>query len=107
MDDKELEYLPEEDLTTDILTLLDENDEEVQFEVLGRTDYNGESYIAAMEYFDDPQKALEAEPYVYIFKEGDEDEEGFLTYDIVEDDDELYEVQEIFKYILKDYFDWE
>ena len=41
MDDKELEYLPEEDLTTDILTLLDENDEEVQFEVLGRTDYNG------------------------------------------------------------------
>ena len=66
-----------------------------------------ESYIAAMEYFDDPKKALEAEPYVYIFKEGDEDEEGFLTYDIVEDDDELYEVQEIFKDILKDYFDWE
>ncbi len=100
-------FMEDEDLSVDILTLVDENDQEVQFEVLGRTEYNGESYLATMEYFEDPQKALAAEPYVYIFREGEEDEEGLLTYDIVDDDDELYEVQEIFKDILSDLFDWE
>ena len=77
MDDKELEYLPEEDLTTDILTLLDENDEEVQFEVLGRTDYNGESYIAAMEYFDDPKKLLKPNPMFIFLKKATRTKKAF------------------------------
>lgn len=97
----------EDDLSTEILTLLDEDDQEVMFEVLGRTEYNDETYLATMEYFEDPQKALEAEPYVYIFREGEADEDGLRTYDIVDDDDELYEVQEIFKEILSEFFDWE
>lgn len=101
------EFDPAEDISADIITLIDENDQEVMFEILGHAEYNEQSYMAAMEYFEDPQEALEAEPYVYIFREGVDDEEGFATYDIVDDDEELYDVQEIFKDILSDYFDWE
>ena len=35
------EFDSEEEYSTDIITLVDENDEEVTFEVLGRADYNG------------------------------------------------------------------
>ena len=101
------EFDSEEEYSTDIITLVDENDEEVTFEVLGRADYNDQSYMAAMEVFDNEEDAEDAEPYVYIFREGDPDEEGLLTYDIVEDEDELYDVQEVFKEILSEYFDFD
>lgn len=101
------EFDSEEEYSTDIITLVDENDEEVTFEVLGRADYNDQSYMAAMEVFDNEEDAGDAEPYVYIFREGEPDEEGLLTYDIVEDEDELYDVQEVFKEILSEYFDFD
>lgn len=100
MDDKELDFAPEgedEEYAPTIITLTDENDETYQFEIVDEIDYNEEHYLAVVEYFDDPKKALEAEPVLIIFRVGEPDEDGLDTFDIVDDDEEYFEVGGIFE----------
>ena len=98
MQDKDVNLMPEdgEEYTPTIITLTDENGESFNFEIVLRylnelideIEHNEEHYLAVVEYFDDPKKALEAEPYLIIFRVGDADEDGLETFDIVEDDEE-------------------
>ena len=89
-----------------ILTLTDEDDVTYQFEVIDELEHNGEHYTACLEYFDDPKKALEADPVLIIFRMGDPDEEGLNTFDVVDDDDEYLEIGRIFeKRFEESYFD--
>ncbi len=96
-----------EEYEANILTLTDENNESHLFEVVDQVEYNEERYIAAVEYFEDPEKALNEEPVLIIFKIGEVDEEGLETYDIVDDDEEFFEVGGIFQERLSELFDIE
>ena len=80
--------------------------DELPKEVIDELEHNGEHYTACLEYFDDPKKALEADPVLIIFRMGDPDEEGLNTFDVVDDDEEYLEIGRIFeKRFEENYFD--
>ena len=70
-------------------------------------DYNEEHYMAVVEMFDDPQKALETEPVLIIFRVGEPDEDGLDTFDVVDDDEEYFEVAGIFEQRLSEIYNIE
>ncbi len=96
-----------EEYSPNILTLTDENNEAHQFDVIDEIEHNEERYIAAVPYYEDESKALEEEPVLLIFRIGEPDEEGLETYDIVDDDEEFFEVGGIFQSRLEEMFDIE
>lgn len=98
--DSELDYSP------DLITLLDEDDQEHEFEVIDAVDYNDEHYLALVPHSEDPQAAVEEDSDMIIMRVGvDENNEEFLS--IVDDDEELYNVGQVFADRLKEYFDIE
>lgn len=110
MQDKDINLMPnegEEDYSADIITLTDENGETYQFEIIDQIEYNEDRYMAVVEMFDDPQKALDAEPVLIIFRVGEPDEDGLDTFDVVDDDEEYFEVAGIFEQRLSEIYDIE
>ena len=110
MQDKDLDLLPEdgeEDYSADVITLTDENGDSYQFEIIDSIEYNEDRYMAVVEMFDDTDKALETEPVLIIFRVGEPDEDGFDTFDVVDDDEEYFEVAGIFEQRLSEYYDIE
>lgn len=108
MQNEDLELMPQEndeDYNPTILTLTDENGENFQFEVVDEIEHNDERYMAVVEYFEDPQKALEADPVLIIFRVGEADEDGLDTFDVVDDDEEYFEVGGIFEERLSKIYD--
>ena len=87
--DNEMEYDPQ------IITLEDDEGNLHQFEILDRIEHNEVEYIAVLEYFEEPEKVLE-EPIIILFRVGEPDEEGLETFDIVDDDEEYFEIGGIF-----------
>ena len=102
-------HTPEEgeEYSADIITLSDENGDEYQFEIIDSIEYNEERYMAVVEMFDDSQKALEAEPVLIIFRVGEPDEDGLDTFDVVDDDEEYFEVAGIFEQRLSEIYNIE
>ena len=88
--------LPEEE-ETGILTLTDENGQDVNFEYLDCIEYNGTEYLVLMLEGEDGIVILEVEPV-------DEDNENYLA---VEDEAILDAVYEIFKEKFKDVLTFE
>ncbi len=86
----------DEDYEPDLLTLEDEAGQEHVFEVIDAADIDGERYLAVAPYSEEPAGVLDAEAATLLFmravQEGDEDE--YL--DIVEDDEELSVVMDVF-----------
>ena len=110
MQDKDLDLLPnegEEDYSADIITLTDENGENYQFEIIDSIEYNEVRYMAVVEMFDDTDKALETEPVLIIFRVGEPDEDGLDTFDVVDDDEEYFEVAGIFEQRLSEMYNIE
>lgn len=85
-----------EEYTPTIITLVDEENTEHSFEIIDQFENNEEYYVAVVPYFEDPQKAFEEDPTIIFFRVGPEDEEGLETFDIVDDDEEYYEISGIF-----------
>ncbi len=97
MSEEELDYTP------DLITLEDEDGKEHEFEVIDTVDHNDEHYMALLPYSSDPAKALEENADLLIMRVGvDENNEEFLT--IVDEDEELYEVSQVFAKRLEEYF---
>ncbi len=110
MNDKELDLLPnegEEDYSADIISLTDENGDTYQFEIIDSIEYNEDRYMAVVEMFDDSQETLETEPVLIIFRIGEPDEDGFDTFDVVDDDEEYFEVAGIFEQRLSEIYNIE
>ena len=87
--------LPEEEVS--ILTLTDENGQDVDFEYLDCIDYEGKEYLVLMPQDDDSIVILEVEPV-------DEENENYLA---VEDEAVLDAVYAIFKEKFKDILTFE
>ena len=97
-----------EDNAPDILTLEDEAGQEHVFEVIDAVDFEDRRYLAVVPYIEteeDAEAALAEDADLIIMRVGEEDGEEFL--DIVEDDEEFYNVGEVFAKRLSELYDIE
>ncbi len=80
----------------DIVTLTDEEGNELQFEHYGSVEVDGIVYVGLIEQFDDPQKQLESDGTLFILKtvEDDAGEEILVT---IDDEEELRRVSKAFE----------
>lgn len=83
-----------------IITLTDEEGNEVEFEVLDIVIYQGEDYIVLLENTEEADE-------VVILKVGEADEDGDETYLPVDDEETLNDVFDLFKARFEDEFSFE
>lgn len=88
----------------DLMTLEDEDGNEVTFEVVDAIDHKGVHYLAAVEYIED-ENAEDEDAQLIILSVGEDEEGEYL--DVVEDDETLMEVSKIFEKRLSEAFDIE
>ena len=88
----------EEEYQPDLMTLEDEDGNEVTFEVIDALDHKGVHYLAVVEYTANEEDAEDAQ--LVILSVGEDDEGEYL--DVVEDDETLLEVSKLFEQRLSD-----
>ena len=93
----------EEEYQPDLMTLEDEDGNEVTFEVIDALDHKGVHYLAVVEYTEDEADAEDAQ--LVILSVGEDDEGEYL--DVVDDDETLLEVSKLFEQRLSDEYDIE
>jgi len=71
--------------------------------VIDAADFNDERYLAVVPYAEDSKEKLEEDASLIIMRVGEEDGEEYL--DVVDDDEELYEVSELFAHRLEELYD--
>lgn len=93
----------DEEYQPDLMTLEDEDGNEVTFEVIDALDHKGVHYLAVVEYTENEEDAEDAQ--LVILSVGEDDEGEYL--DVVEDDETLLEVSKLFEQRLSDQFEIE
>ena len=94
------------EMDVELITLVDENGEETEFEVIDSIEQpDGTEYLALVPVHDDPDDVLQDNGDLIILKVIMEDGEEVL--EAVEDDAEFEKIGAIFKERLKDTFDFE
>ena len=88
----------DEEYQPDLMTLEDEDGNEVTFEVIDALDHKGVHYLAVVEYTENEEDAEDAQ--LVILSVGEDDEGEYL--DGVEDDETLLEVSKLFEQRLSD-----
>ena len=88
----------DEEYQPDLMTLEDEDGNEVTFEVIEALDHKGVHYLAVVEYTENEEDAEDAQ--LVILSVGEDDEGEYL--DVVEDDETLLEVSKLFEQRLSD-----
>ena len=96
MENENIELVEEE---TSVLTLTDENGQEVDFEYLDCIEYQGKEYLVLM-----PTEELSTEIIILEVEPVDEENENYLS---VQDEDTLNAVYDIFKEKYKDVLTFE
>ena len=91
-----------EEATPDLLTLEDEDGQEVTFEVIDATEVNGTRYLAVIPYQEDPA-SLQEDAELILMRIGTDDEGEYM--DIVDDDEELLTVGKVFEERLRAMYD--
>ena len=87
-----------EDFSSDFITIVDDDGQEFELEVLDSMDYNGESYVAFL-----PANMDENDPdYGIIILRSVLDENGDELFESIDDDDQLQDVYEHFMVLLFD-----
>ena len=91
-----------------ILTLEDEAGQEHMFEIVDEVEYEGERYLAVVPYVttqEEAEAALAGDADLIVMRIGEEN--GSEVFDIVDDDEELYQVGGIFADRLRDLYEIE
>ena len=87
-----------EDFGADFITIIDDDGQEFELEVLDTMDYNGETYMAFL-----PADMDENDPdYGMIILRVVQDENGEDVYESIDDDEQLQDVYEHFMILLFD-----
>ncbi len=87
-----------EEFGSDFVTIVDDDGQEFELELLDTMDYNGKSYTAFL-----PADMAEDDPdYGMIILRSQPDENGEEIYESIDDDDELQDVYERFMVLLFD-----
>jgi hypothetical protein len=81
----------------DSISFLTDDNTEVEFFILEQTTINGRNYLLVT---DDP--AGEEDTIVYIMKEVASSEEDLVSYEFVEEGEELYSVGKVFEQLMED-----
>lgn len=89
----------------DILTLVDEDNNEHQFEVVDTAEFEGKNYIALIPIFDKPEELLDDSGELVILQVLEENGEQYL--EAIEDEAEFDRVGNFFVGRLEDEFDFE
>ena len=95
---------PEEEYEPDLMTLEDEDGNEVTLEVIDALDHKGVHYLAVVEYVED-ESQLDEDAQLVILSVGEDENGEYL--DVVEDDETLIEVSKLFEQRLSENFDIE
>ncbi|HEX3029856.1 MAG TPA: DUF1292 domain-containing protein [Clostridia bacterium] len=88
----------------DIVVLIDENGEEVEFEHLDTIEMNGKEYVVLLPVDGDNEDPEADEVIILKLEHGSEEEDSFIT---IDDEDELNAVFEEFKQRLEEEYDEE
>lgn len=91
-----------EEAKPDLLTLEDEDGQEVTFEVIDATEVKGTRYLAVIPYQEDPA-SLQEDAELILMRIGTDDEGEYM--DIVDDDEELLTVGKVFEERLRAMYD--
>ena len=91
-----------EEASPDLLTLEDEDGQEVTFEVIDATEVNGTRYLAVIPYQEDPA-SLQEDAELILMRIGTDEEGEYM--DIVDDDEELLTVGKVFEERLRAMYD--
>lgn len=94
-----------EDFGADLLTLVDENGQEHEFEILDIIENDEGCFYALLPTFEDPQDQVESDGSYYIFQAFEEDGEQQLAE--VEDEDLLDRLAEEFEKHFDEMFEGE
>ena len=87
-----------EDFGSDFVTIIDDEGNEFELEVIESLDYNGHSYMAFL-----PADMSEDDPdYGFVLLRVVEDENGDEVFESIDDEDELQDVYERFMVLLYD-----
>ena len=89
-----------EDYEPELITMVDEDGAEVEFELLDVVEYQGEEYVVLL-----PTEDEESGDVVILLIESIDDENE--TYIGIDDEDTLQAVFDVFKEKNKDYFDFD
>ena len=84
------------DFEPDLISLLDEDGNEYEFEILDEIDYKDGHYYALMPMFDLPEEGIDSQSTYMIF-EAIVDENGEPQLAEIEDDELLDEIADIFE----------
>lgn len=95
----------QEEYEPDLVTLEDEEGTEHVFEVIDAADHKGARYMALVPYVENEEELAETDLDLILMKVGQDEDGEYL--DIVEDDEELYEVSNMFEKRLREFFDIE
>lgn len=100
------EELEESDLAPDLISLIDDDGNEYEFEILDTYDCDEGHYIAIVPYSPDSEDD-DSEGDLMILKAADdeENEEGEFYYAPIEDDAEFNRISDIFVERLEEYYD--
>ena len=99
-----------ERMEKDVISLLDEDGKEHEFEIVDALELEGKQYLALVPLYDESQaeEALEDSGELVILQVSEEtDEDGEQYLDAIEDEDLYNRVSELFMGRLEDYFDFE
>ena len=81
------------------ISFLTDDNTEVEFFILEQTTINGRNYLLVTE---DPEPAGEEDATVYIMRETAGSDEEMVSYEFVEDEEELRCVGEVFEQLMED-----
>ena len=95
--------LENQDYEQDLLTLTDEDGQEV----VDAVDLDDERYLALVPVFSDPQESLEDSADLVILKVVPDEESGEEILQTIDDDDEFGRVADLFMERLEDTFEFE
>lgn len=90
----------------DIITVIDDDGQEHEFELLDSIETDDAKYIAVIPSYDSAEEMLEDSGELIILKVN-EDENGESILEPIEDDEEFDEIADTFKERLADVFDFE
>ncbi len=94
----------EEEYQPDLMTLQDEDGNEITFEVIDALDHKGVHYLAVVEYVEN-EEDLDEDAQLVIMSVGEDDGGEYL--DVVDDDEVLLEVSKLFEARLSNDYDIE
>ncbi|MGI6263902.1 MAG: DUF1292 domain-containing protein [Acutalibacteraceae bacterium] len=92
-----------EEFGADLMTIVDDEGNKHQFELLDAIETDDGRYVALMPVYDQPQDAVEDDGELVILEVTEEDGEELLV--TIEDDDVFNEIAEIFEERLSDLYE--